>query len=56
MIGDRDFALRQSRRAADDLQAAGVTVEFKIFPKTGHRFPVNTTKELLSALRFVLAE
>jgi len=56
MVGSRDKAVEQVRRAASDFEAAGYEVDLRVLAGTGHSFPRRTTTELRRALRFVLDE
>ncbi len=54
LVGARDRAVDEVRRAAGDFKAAGYEVKLRVLPGTGHTFPRATKQELGKALRFVL--
>jgi predicted esterase len=54
MIGERDRVVEEVPVAAKDYTAAGFESAFRIYPKVGHRFPINRDEELGKALDFVL--
>jgi predicted esterase len=54
MVGSRDKAISQVRRAAADYSEAGYAVKLRVVAGTGHSFPRDTDRELGKALRFVL--
>jgi predicted esterase len=54
MVGSRDNAISQVRRAAADYNEAGYEVKLRVVAATGHSFPRDTERELSKALRFVL--
>ena len=54
MVGSRDNAISQVRRAAADYNEAGYEVKLRVVAGTGHSFPRDTERELSKALRFVL--
>ena len=54
MVGARDNAISQVRRAAADYDDAGYEVKLRVVQGTGHNFPRDTERELGKALRFVL--
>ncbi len=54
MVGARDRAVDEVRRAAGDFKVAGYEVKLRVLPGTGHTFPRATNQELSKALRFVL--
>jgi len=54
LVGARDRAVDEVRRAAGDFKVAGYEVKLRVLPGTGHTFPRATKQELGKALRFVL--
>ena len=54
LVGARDKAVDEVRRAAGDFKASGYEVKLRVIPGTGHAFPRATKQELGKALRFVL--
>ena len=56
MAGERDHAVtaEQLHMAAKDFAAAGFKTKVRVYPKVGHRFPINRDTELRKALDFVL--
>jgi len=54
MVGSRDNAVSQVRRAAADYKEAGYEVKLRVVAGTSHSFPRDTKRELGKALRFVL--
>ena len=54
LVGSRDKAISQVRRAAADYSEAGYEVKLRVVAGTGHSFPRDTERELSKALRFVL--
>jgi phospholipase/carboxylesterase len=54
LVGARDPAVDEVRRAAGDFKAAGYEVKLRAVSGTGHAFPRATRQELGKALRFVL--
>jgi predicted esterase len=56
MVGSRDNAISQVRRAAADYNEAGYAVKLRVLAGTGHSFPRDTERELGKALRFVLED
>jgi len=54
LVGGRDPAVDEVRRAAGDFKAAGYEVKLRVVSGTGHAFPRATKQELGKALRFVL--
>jgi predicted esterase len=55
IVGARDRAVSDMRRAAKDYEAAGYDVRLRVIPSTGHSFPRDSDREFTSALRWVLA-
>ncbi len=56
MVGDQDRVLESNRKAAKDLEAAGVKVRLEVFAKTGHTFPQDRVIEFRKAIQYVLTE
>jgi predicted esterase len=56
MVGARDRAVDEVRRAAADYEKAGYEVDLRVLSGIGHTFPRRTTTELRRALRFVFGE
>ncbi len=54
MVGERDRAVSDMRRAAKDYESAGFDVKLRVFQDTGHSFPRASDRELRNALRWVL--
>lgn len=54
MVGSRDEMKAQCRKAAKAFEAAGYTVDLRVYPGVGHTFPRFTDRELGKALDFVL--
>lgn len=54
MVGSRDEAKEQCRKAFEAFDAAGYTAKLRIYPGVGHTFPRLTNRELGKALKFVL--
>jgi predicted esterase len=55
MVGERDALHGETKRAADDFEAAGYDVRFRAYPAVGHTFPRRCTAELRRALEYVMA-
>lgn len=53
MVGERDRAVSDMRRAAKDYANAGFDVKLRVFVDTGHNFPRSSDRELSNALRWV---
>jgi phospholipase/carboxylesterase len=56
LVGTRDRAFDEVRRAATDFEAEGYDIELRTIAGLGHSFPHATKRELEKALRFVLGE
>ena len=54
VVGSRDRAVNDMRRAARDFEAAGFDVKLRIVPGIGHAFPDNSDRVLTEALQWVL--
>lgn len=54
MVGEKDDAVEINQEAAKRLEAIGVPMELRVYPKLGHRFPPEREKEMDAALKFVL--
>ena len=54
MIGAGDHGVDRNRRAARDLEAAGVEVKLNVYEGVGHHCPNDYATELHKAMRFVL--
>jgi predicted esterase len=53
IVGARDRAVSDMRRAAKDYEAAGYDVKLRVIPSTGHSFPRDSDREFTSALQWV---
>ncbi len=56
IVGSRDRAVGDVRRAAKDYESAGYDVKLRVVPGTGHNFPKDSARELDSALKWVFRE
>jgi predicted esterase len=56
IVGSRDRAVSDVRRAAKDYESAGFDVKLRIVQSTGHNFPQDSARELDAALKWVLQE
>ena len=56
MVGSQDKAKPHCRKAAEDFEEAGYTVDLRVYPGVGHTFPRFTDRELGKALKFVLED
>ena len=54
LTGALDPAAKTFVEAHDSLAAAGLEVRLRVIPQLGHSYPVNSAKELRTALRFLL--
>jgi predicted esterase len=56
IVGTRDRAVSDMRKAARDYEAAGYSVKLRVVPSTGHNLPQDSDRELSAALRWVLGD
>ncbi len=57
MIGSNDRNVRECRAGAKDFEEAGYEVGMRVYPRSGHSFPViGKDRELTKALQFALDE
>ncbi len=54
IVGSRDRAVSDMRRAARDYESAGFDVKLRVVPSTGHSFPQDSHRELTNALQWIL--
>jgi len=54
IVGSRDRALQDTKRAARDFKAAGYDVKLRVVTGIGHTFPADHGRELRTAIRWVL--
>ncbi|HEY3243831.1 MAG TPA: dienelactone hydrolase family protein, partial [Phycisphaerae bacterium] len=56
MVGADDESAESNRRAAKDFEAAGVSVQLKVYEGVAHDFPKERDAELRKALEFIWAK
>jgi len=54
IVGARDRAVSDMRRAAKDYEEVGYDVKLRVIPSTGHSFPEDSHRELTNALEWIL--
>lgn len=53
MVGSRDRVLAENKKAASDLEAAGISHKLNVYDGVGHTFPQDRDGELRKALRYI---